>query len=129
MTRVVAFLVALALLLAVPAAALAQDNPFAPPPIDPNAPVTAPTPTPTATPNSGLSSTGTTTLYVIGAALLIAFVAIGTWIARDARRAVPESRRGEPVTAGGPTRRHTPEAKKKARQRTKAQRRARRRNR
>jgi hypothetical protein len=129
MTRVVPLLVALALALSVPAAAVAQDNPFAPPPIDPNAPVTAPTPTPSATPSSSLGGTGTTTLYIVGAALLIAFVSIGVWIARDARRALPESRRGEPVTAGGPTRRHSAEAKKRARQRAKAQRRARRRNR
>jgi hypothetical protein len=129
MTRVVAFLVALALLLAVPAAALAQDNPFAPPPIDPNAPVTQPTPTPTTTPDSGLSNDGTTTLFIIGAALLAAFVAIGLWIARDARRALPESRRDEGIVAASRNPRHTSDAKKKARQRTKAQRRARRANR
>ena len=129
MRRVAGVLVALALLLAVPTAAVAQDNPFAPPPVDPNAPVTQPTPTPTATPDSGLSNDGTTTLFVIGAALLAAFVGIGLWIARDARRALPESRRDDGLVATSSNPRHTAQAKKKARQRTKAQRRARRANR
>jgi hypothetical protein len=126
MRRLVALLVVVNL--AAPAAALAQGNPFTPP-INPNAPVQTPAPTPTSTPDNGsLSGTGRTTLYVIGAALLIAFVAIGVWIARDARRALPESRRGEPVIAG-PSQRRSPQAKLRARQRTKAQRRARRHNR
>jgi hypothetical protein len=127
MRRFVALLVVVSL--AVPATALAQDNPFAPPPINPNAPVQTPAPTPTSTPDNGsLSGTGRTTLYVIGAALLIAFVGIGVWIARDARRALPESRRNEPVVAG-PGQRRSPQVKQRARARTKAQRRARRRNR
>lgn len=126
MRRLLPLLLVLSLL-ALPAAAVAQSNPFAPPPIDPNATV-PPSPTPTATPNSSLSSTGSTTLYIIGGALLVLFVGIGVWIARDARRALPESRRGEPVVAG-PAHRRSPQVKQKARQRTKAQRRARRHNR
>lgn len=126
MRRLVPLLLVSALL-ALPAAAIAQDNPFAPPPVDPNATV-PPSPTPTATPDNSLSNTGRTTLYFIGGALLIAFVGIGVWIARDARRALPESRRGEPVAAGAASRR-TPQVKQKARARTKAQRRARRHNR
>lgn len=116
--------------LAVPATARAQSsNPFAPPPVNPNAPVQTPAPTPTATPdNGGLSDTNRATLYLIGGALLVAFVAIGVWIARDARRALPESRRGEPVAAG-PQQRRSPQVKQRARARTKAQRRARRHNR
>jgi hypothetical protein len=129
MRRLVPLIAALALLLAVPGAALAQGNPFSPPPINPNPTPAAPTPTSTATPGGGLSSTGTTTLYVIGAALLVAFVGIGVWIARDARRALPESRRGEPATADGPSRRRSPQVKQRARARTRAQRRARRHNR
>jgi hypothetical protein len=115
--------------LALPGTALAQDNPFSPPPVNPNAPVTTPAPTATPTPSSGLSNTGTTTLYIIGAALLVAFLGIGLWIARDARQALPESRRGEPVTANGAHRRHTSAEKKRARERARAQRRARRHNR
>ena len=126
MRRLVPLLVVLALF-AAPAAAVAQDNPFAPPPVDPNATV-PPSPTPTATPDNSLASTGTKTLYVIGGGLLVLFVGIGVWIARDARRALPESRRGEPVVAG-PAHRRSPEVKQKARARTKAQRKARRHNR
>jgi hypothetical protein len=75
---------------------------------------------------------GAATLYLIGAVLLVAFVAIGLWIARDARRALPESRRprrGELVAADGAPRPRPADVKRRARARGRAQRRARRRNR
>jgi hypothetical protein len=119
----------LALLL--PAApALAQSSPFAPLP----QPAQTAAPAPTA---GGPTDTGSRTLLLIGAALLVAFVAIGVWIARDARRSVPqhhhargaramaEPERGEPRERRKPDRR----AKEQARKRTRAQKRARRHNR
>jgi hypothetical protein len=130
-TRITAL--ALGLALALPAApALAQDNPFTPLPSTPAAtPTPAPTPAPTV---STGSDTGTTTLYVIGGGLLIVFFAIGAWIARDARRSIPEHRRGrhaiaEPAPGMPGERRRDPRAKARARAKAKAQRRARRHNR
>jgi hypothetical protein len=101
-------------------------------------PQPAPTaaPVPTATPAGGATDTGTRTLFLIGGALLVAFIAIGVWIARDARRSVPqhhhargaramaEPERGEPRP-----RKPDPKAKERARQKARAQRRARRHNR
>jgi hypothetical protein len=124
--------IALVLALLAPAAALAQTNQqpggaFGP------LPQAAPTATPT--PDQGNDSLtsdlgGRETLYVIGAALLVAFFAIGIFISRDARRLLPESRRPDSrrLREEGPHR-HKREAKARARARTKAQREARRRNR
>jgi hypothetical protein len=131
----VRFAIALAVLaLAVPAApAFAQTSPFGP--LPPPAATPAPTPAPTPTPSSsGLSDTGTRTLYVIGAALLVAFVGIGVWIARDARRSIPQHHRGrhsmaEPAPGEPRERRRDPQAKERARKRGRAQRRARKHNR
>jgi hypothetical protein len=128
--------VALALFaLVVPAApAAAQSSPFSPLPVAPPQAAT-PTPAPTATPTSvGNQETGTRTLYVIGIGLLVAFAAIGVWIARDARSSIPEHRRGrhamaEPAPGEPRDRRRDPQAKARARQRGKAQRAARRQNR
>jgi hypothetical protein len=66
---------------------------------------------------------------VIGAGLLLVFVAIGVWIARDARRGLAERHRGDPLPAGGRPRTRAPQAKQRARAKGRAQRRARRRNR
>jgi hypothetical protein len=133
MARVAALLTLLALL--VPAApVLAQSNPFSP------LPAATPTPPPVATPtpvsNTSTQDTGTRTLYLIGAALLVAFVGIGVWIARDARRSIPrhEHHRGrhaiaEPAPGEPRERRRDPKAKARARQRTRAQRQARKHNR
>jgi hypothetical protein len=91
-------------------------------------------PTETATPdqsNDSLTSDlgGRETLYLIGAALLVAFVGIGMFISRDARRSLPEHHRpGHRLREEGPHR-HKRQAKARARARTKAQREARRRNR
>jgi hypothetical protein len=131
MARLVVLLAALALLVPT-ATAVAQDNPFGP---LPQAPAT--TPEPTATPDTssnGLQETGTRTLYIIGAALLVAFVAIGIWIARDARRSVPEHQRGrhmmaEPAPGEPRERRRDPKAKARSREKARRQRQARKQNR
>jgi hypothetical protein len=120
------------LVLALPAApALAQSNPFGPLP----QPAPATTPVPTATPSlTSSQDTGTKTLYIIGAVLLVAFAVIGVWIARDARRSLPGHHRGrhmmaEPAPGAPAERRRDPQAKAQARKKGRAQRRARRHNR
>jgi hypothetical protein len=133
MARLAALLTLVALL--VPAStAVAQSNPFGPLP-QPN-PTVAPTPTPANTSTSANQDTGTRTLYLIGAVLLVAFVGIGMWIARDARRSIPEHERqrgrhmiAEPAPGEPRERRRDPKAKARARQRTRAQRKARKHNR
>jgi hypothetical protein len=126
-------------LLALPGTALAQ-TPTATPTAPPEGafgplPDAAPTPAPTVeAPESDDSLTsdlgGATTLYVIGALLLIAFVGIGVFISRDARRALPKDHRPDShrLREEGPHK-HKREAKERARRRTKAQRAARRKNR
>jgi hypothetical protein len=132
MARLVALLAALAVL-AVAAPARAQDSPFAP--IPQATPTQAPIPTATPdTSSNGLDETGTRTLYVIGAALLVFFVAIGVWIARDARRSIPEHHRGrhmmaEPAPGEPRERRRDPKVKAQSRKKARAQRRARKHNR
>ena len=131
MARLAALLTLVALLVPA-AAAVAQDNPFGPlPPAGNSTP--APTPTPD-TSTSATQETGTRTLYIIGAALLVSFFAIGIWIARDARRSIPHHHRGrhmmaEPAPGEPRERRRDPKAKARARQKTRAQRRARKHNR
>ena len=72
---------------------------------------------------------GTSTLYFIGAALLVAFIAIGMFISRDAKRSLPKAHRpGQRLREEGPHK-HKREAKAKARARGKAQKAARRKNR
>jgi len=121
-------------LLAAPSAALAQTTQQPPGgafgPLPQSAPAATPAPTPQKS-NDSLSSSlgGNTTLFVIAGALLLLFIAIGVFISRDARRALPESHRpGARLREEGPHK-HKRQAKAKARQRTKAQREARRRNR
>jgi hypothetical protein len=141
LSRAVVIAVLLALL--APSAALAQNNqenqeqpapttqptqPFQP------LPPAQPTPAPTAEPeddggflNSEIG--GTSTLYFIGAALLVAFIAIGMFISRDAKRSLPKAHRpGRRLREEGPHK-HKREAKSKARARGKAQKAARRKNR
>ena len=128
MKRLAALLLASVALVAPVPAHTQGSNPFAPP-VPNQGPVAPPTPTPTPDPAGG---TGAITLYLIGAGLLVAFAAIGVWIVRDARSAVPRDRRGraEPVAAGGPSGPKRPsQAKQRARARGRAQRQARRRNR
>jgi hypothetical protein len=119
--------------LAAPSAALAQTTQQQPGgAFGPLPQAGGPTETPTpAKSNDSLSSNlgGNTTLYVIGGALLLAFIAIGVFISRDARRSLPEHHRpGSRLREEGPHK-HKREAKAKARQRGKAQKAARRRNR
>jgi hypothetical protein len=131
--------IALLLALLAPAGAFAQTNqgnqsqgtptqPFQP------LPPAQPTPVPTAEPeDEGFLDSeigGTSTLYFIGAALLVAFIAIGMFIARDAKRSLPKSHRPDArrLREEGPHK-HKREAKSKARARGKAQKAARRRNR
>jgi hypothetical protein len=120
-------LIATVFTLAVAPAAAAQQNPFGPLPAP--APTVTAVPTPTATPSSD-SSTGRNTLFLIGGVLIVGFAIMGWFIARDARRGLPE---GELDAFGrqrdqGPHK-HKMQAKAKARAKGKAQRVARRHNR
>jgi hypothetical protein len=113
--------------LLVPSAALAQGDAFGP------LPQAAPTPTPTPEKsNDSISSDlgGRTTLYIILGGLLVAFIAMGVFISRDARRKLPKGHRPDSrrLREEGPHK-HRRQAKARARARTKAQREARRRNR
>jgi hypothetical protein len=124
-----ALVITLLLVLLSPAAALAQGGAFGPlPSAQP-----APTPTPdTSSSSDSLTSDlgGRETLLVIAGALLVAFVGIGVFISKDARRALPEGHRPDSrrLREEGPHQ-HKRQAKARARARTKAQREARRRNR
>jgi hypothetical protein len=130
MVRIAVVLTVFAALLA-PAAAVAQNqgqNPFGP--LPPSQPTPAPTQSAPEDPTSD-DDVGRTTLYVIAGALLIAFVGVGVFISRDARRATAKSGhrsdRGR-LREEGPHK-HQRQAKAKARARGKAQKAARRRNR
>jgi hypothetical protein len=119
--------VALVLALLAPAAASAQGGAFGPiPPAEPAA-----TPTPDQS-NDSLTSDlgGRRTMFIIGGALLIAFIGIGVFISRDARRALPKDHRPDAhrLREQGPHK-HKRQAKARARARGKAQKDARRRNR
>lgn len=128
--RRIALLLTVASVAAAPATALAQGDPFSP------LPPPAPTPTPAPEPadNPGDGDVGRSTLFLVGLGVLAAFFGIGWAITRDARRSLTDSDRTrlEREEAGlAPARGRTaqPQAKKRARQKTKAQRAARRRNR
>ena len=132
--------IAVLLVLVAPSAALAQNNnqgnnqgtpsqPFSP--LPPPQPTPAPTPEPED--DGGFLDSeigGTSTLYLIAAALLVAFIAIGMFISRDAKRSLPKAHRldSRRLREEGPHK-HKREAKAKARARGKAQKAARRRNR
>ena len=112
------------LVLLAPAAARAQDgNPF-------DSQLPPPQPTQTAPPqpvdSSAQDDVGRTTLYLIGAVLLVFFLGIGVWISRDARANLPESERDDPrrLREEGPHK-HERQAKAKARAKARAQRQAR----
>ena len=123
-TIVIALLVALL----APAAASAQGGAFGP--LPPAAPAETPTPEPEDSNSLTSDLGGRQTLLVIGGLLLLAFVAIGVFISRDARRALPERHRpdGHRKRDEGPHK-HKQQAKARARARGKAQKDARRRNR
>jgi hypothetical protein len=120
MTRRIALLTSLLVLaLAVPAAA--QQSPFGPLPQ-----AATPTPTATAAPTTDDGTTGRTTLFIIGGALLIGFAVMGWYITRDARRSIPEAElaSGSRLREQGPHK-HQKQAKAKARARTRRQKQAR----
>jgi hypothetical protein len=122
MRRFAAFITVLALLVSAPAA-LAQSNPFD------GLPPAQPTPAPTVQQSNDTTDSGQndrTTLYVIAAGLLVTFVVIGWWIARDARRNLPADERdhlGRRRDEG--PHKHELKAKQKARAKGRAQRQAR----
>jgi hypothetical protein len=122
-----ALLAALVCALLVPSAAFAQGDAFGP------LPQAAPTETPTPAQDNSNSLTsdlgGRTTLFVIMGGLLVAFIGIGVFISRDARRALPKGHRPDHRLREEGPHRHKRQAKERARQRTKAQRVARRKNR
>jgi hypothetical protein len=123
--------IALLLALLAPAAAVAQTQPTDPfTPLPPPQPTPAPTVQPEDEGFLDSEISGTTTLYVIAAALLIAFIVIGMFISRDARKALPTAHRPDArrLREEGPHK-HKREAKARARARAKAQKAARRRNR
>jgi Ca2+/H+ antiporter len=135
-TAVLAVLLALVVPAAAPAQQNDQDNQNQGTPTQPFQPLPPPqpTPAPTAEPeDDGFLDTeisGSATLYIIAAALLIAFIFIGMFISRDARRSLPKSHRPDShrLREEGPHK-HKREAKAKSRARGKAQKAARRRNR
>jgi hypothetical protein len=124
---------ALVVALLAPASALGQQNQSQ----DPFPPHPQPQPTAPPAPEDddgflGLNNEigGSATLYIIAGALLVAFIAIGMFISRDARRSLPAAHRPDArrTREQGPHR-HKRQAKARARARTKAQRSARRKNR
>jgi hypothetical protein len=131
-------LLALLLVLLAPAAALAQTtqqpnqtNPTQPfSPLPPAQPTPAPAPEPEDKGFLDTEISGTSTLYVIAGVLLAAFIAIGMFISRDARKSLPAGHRPDArrLRDEGPHK-HKREAKSRARAKGKAQKAARRRNR
>ena len=124
MRRFAALITVLALLASAPAALAQGSNPFN------GLPPAQPTPAPTVQPSDNSTTddgqNDRTTLFLIAGALLVTFVVIGWWIARDARRNLPadererlERRRDEMAH------KHELQAKAKARAKGRAQRKAR----
>jgi len=102
----------LALALLAPAAAAAQGG-------DPFSPLPPPQPTPAPVPevdDPADDDVGRTTLYVIAGGLLIAFIGVGMFISRDARRSIPKGERRDAarLREQGPHK-HERRAKSKAR--------------
>jgi hypothetical protein len=120
MTRRIALLTTM-LVLAVAAPAGAQSSPFGP------LPPAAPTPTPTvassATTDDG--TTGRNILFIVGGALIIGFGVMGWFILRDARGAIPEPELAGPRLRDEGPHKHKKQAKARARQKTRAQKSAR----
>jgi hypothetical protein len=98
MARLVA-LIAVAALVVAPAPALAQGNPFAPPPVPEQPIVPQPAPAPERPGDDNLSSGE---MVAIALALLVGLTLLGVLIVRDARRRVPRrERRHAAVGADG----------------------------
>jgi hypothetical protein len=115
-----------ALLLAVaPAAASGQaPNPFTPLPPAQTAPPATTTATATTSTTGGTSGVSSTTIYAALAGAIVLILAIGWFIARDARRIAPVAER----SAGAPPV-NSAERRRRQRARAKAARRQRKRNR
>jgi hypothetical protein len=123
MRRIVLLLCATFLLAPAPAV-LAQSSPFGP--LPPAAP--APTPTPDDNTTSVLGQdVGRATLFLIAGGFVIVFIGIGWWISRDARAALPSRHRPDaaPVRLTPAERRKRDRAGSRARQKTRAQKAAR----
>jgi hypothetical protein len=120
--RVATTLTILALLVPAPAAFAQDGNPFD------GLPPAQPTPAPTVEPvnDQAQDNVGRDTLYIIGAALLVAFIGIGVWISRDARRNLPKDERERLDRRRDElAHKHERQAKAKARAKGRAQRQAR----
>lgn len=117
-------LVAAALALA-PAGALAQaPNPFTPLPPAAQPTQTTPTTATTTTTGSGSSGVGSNTVYIALAGAIVLLIAIGWFIARDARKVAPVPERGRNTPSG-----RNPDRLARQRSRAKAARQQRKRNR
>lgn len=123
MTRRIATLTTL-LVLAFAAPAAAQGGAFGP---LPSAPVPTQESNQNTTKTTDDGETGQTTLFIILGALLVGFGVMGVLILRDARNKAPEIVTAGPAVPEGTGARkpHTQAAKKKMRQKTRAQKQAR----
>jgi hypothetical protein len=120
MTRRLALLTTM-LVLALPAAASAQQGgAFGPLPQAP-----APTATAVATPTADDGSTGSTLLFLIGGVLIVGFGVMGWFILRDARGTVGEPEFAGPALRDAGPHKHKMQAKARARKKTHAQKAAR----
>jgi hypothetical protein len=121
MTRRIALLTTV-LVLALSAPAGAQSGAFGPlPPGDP-------TPAPTVEGQTTATDDGTTgrnILFIVGGALIIGFGVMGWFILRDARGAIPEAELAGPRLRDDGPHKHKKQAKARARQKTRAQKSAR----
>jgi type VI protein secretion system component VasK len=122
MRRVAAFITVLALLVPAPVALAQDNNPFNG--LPPAQPTPAPTVQQSNTTDDGQNDRST--LFIIAGALLVTFVCIGWFIARDARRNLPQDERDrlDRNRDEGPHKREL-KAKQKARAKARAQRQAR----
>jgi hypothetical protein len=123
MRRLAAFITVLVLLVPAPVALAQDNNPFNG--LPPAQPTPAPTVQPASTPGDN-GSNDRTTLYLIAGGLLVTFLFIGWFIARDARRNLPADERdhlGRRRDEG--PHKHELKAKQKARAKGRAQRQAR----
>jgi hypothetical protein len=127
MSRLLALLVAFALLVPAPAA-LAQSGGGAFGPLPPAQPAETPEPEEqenTASPDEDVSRS---TMFLVAVGVLFAFFALGWGITRDARRNLTEADRAavEGIKTGEPIRKQDrAKARERARQKTRAQRQAR----
>jgi hypothetical protein len=124
MRRIALLLLCATCLLAPAPVVLAQTSPFGP------LPEAAPNPTPTPDDNTSNvlgQDVGRSTLYAIAGGFLIAFIAIGWFISRDARNTLPADRRDTraPEHLTPAERRKREKHRARARQKTKAQKAAR----